>query len=183
MITAARRLETILGEILEKLFAYSEEQASVKPASDKWSRKEILGHLVDSACNNHQRFVRMQLEHRVALPAYAQNEWVERQRYQTRSWREVVELWAVYNRHLLHVLKNADESKLTNTAVFPEYERTLQFLIDDYVDHLEHHLKQAMSRTRFDDGPERTAAAGEEENGRQKEDGGKEQSEDQKTEE
>lgn len=142
MIAAAARLETILGEIPGKLFAYSEERASIKPAPGKWSRKEIVGHLVDSACNNHQRFVRMQLQDRVALPPYAQNEWVESQRYQTRSWREVVELWAVYNRHLLHVLKNVDQSKLANTAVFPEYERTLQFLIDDYVDHMEHHLRQ-----------------------------------------
>ncbi len=144
MIAAAARLETILGEIPGKLFACSEERASIKPAPGKWSRKEILGHLVDSACNNHQRFVRMQLQDRMAFPPYAQNEWVESQKYQTRLWREVVELWVVYNRHLLHVLKNVDQSKLANTAVFPEYERTLQFLIDDYVDHMEHHLRQAM---------------------------------------
>lgn len=146
MLTAATRLEKIVAEIPAKLLAFSEEQASVKPAPGKWSKKELIGHLVDSASNNHQRFVRMPMENRLHLPQYAQDEWVENQKYQQRSWVDIVELWTVYNRHLLHVLRHIDERKVTNTALFPEYgEKTLRFIIDDYVDHMEHHLKQVFS--------------------------------------
>lgn len=143
MITAASRLEKVLNETPAKLLQYTEETASVKPAPGKWSKKEILGHLLDSASNNHQRFVRMQIDNKLELPQYKQNEWVELQKYQARNWIDIVKFWMIYNIHLLHVLKNVDESKLLNTALFPEYgEKTLQFIIDDYVDHMEHHLKQ-----------------------------------------
>ncbi len=143
MLKAALRLEKILNENPTKLFQYTEEQASLRPAPGKWSRKEIMGHLIDSAANNHQRFVRMQLENKLPLPQYAQNEWVSVQHYQDRNWMDTVKFWMIYNMHLLHVLKHVDESKLMNTGTFPEYgEKTLQFLIDDYVDHMEHHLNQ-----------------------------------------
>ena len=143
MIHAAKRLEKIISEASPKFLSYSETEASVKPAPNKWSKKEILGHLIDSASNNHQRFVRMQIENNLQLPQYKQNEWVTSQNYQGRKWYNVVHLWETYNIHLLHLLKNLDESKLKNTATFPEYGiKTLQFLIDDYVDHMEHHLAQ-----------------------------------------
>ena len=142
MIKAATRLEIILNETPKKLLSYSEEQASVKASPVKWSKKEILGHLIDSAANNHQRFVRMQIENNLPLPQYKQNEWVNVQQYNSRNWIDVVKLWLTYNMHLLHIMKNVDETKLSNTGEFPEYGvKTLQFLIDDYVDHMEHHFK------------------------------------------
>ena len=146
MIKAASRLETILNETPKKLLSYSEEQASVKASPVKWSKKEILGHLIDSAANNHQRFVRMQIENNLPLPQYKQNEWVNVQNYNSRNWIDVVKLWLTYNMHLLHIMKNVDESKLSNTGEFLEYgEKTLQFLIDDYVDHMEHHFKALLT--------------------------------------
>ena len=146
MIKAASRLETILNETPKKLLSYSEEQASVKASPVKWSKKEILGHLIDSAANNHQRFVRMQIENNLPLPQYQQNEWVNVQHYNSRNWIDVVKLWLTYNMHLLHIMKNVDESKLSNTGEFLEYgEKTLQFLIDDYVDHMEHHFKALLT--------------------------------------
>ena len=64
------------------------------------------------------------------------------QQYNSRNWIDVVKLWLTYNMHLLHIMKNVDETKLSNTGEFPEYGvKTLQFLIDDYVDHMEHHFK------------------------------------------
>lgn len=143
MISAYYRLEKILNEFSPGLHAFSEEQSAVKPAPGKWSKKEILGHLVDSASNNHQRFVRMQLENGLHLPQYAQDDWVSLQGYQQRAWNEIVTLWETCNKHILHILKNINEKSLANVAVFPEYgTKTLQFIIDDYVDHIEHHFKQ-----------------------------------------
>ena len=136
-------MQRILSEIPKQLLQYNDDAASHKPAPDKWSKKEILGHLIDSASNNHQRFVRMQIENMIELPQYIQDEWVKTQKYNSRKWNDIIELWKQYNTHLLHVLKNIDESKLNNTATFPEKGvLTLQFLINDYVAHMEHHFKQ-----------------------------------------
>ncbi len=143
MLTAATRLEKILKDTPSKLKKITDNKASERAFIAGWSKKEVLGHLIDSAANNHQRFVRMQKENNLNLPLYSQNEWVEVQHYNTRKWSEITELWVVYNRHLLHILKNMDEFKLNNEADFPTYGTLrLQFIIDDYVDHMEHHLKQ-----------------------------------------
>ena len=145
MITASTRLKKILDETPKMLLNFSDEAASKIPAPGKWCKKEILGHLIDSAGNNHQRFVRMQIENKLNLPQYKQNEWVEVQKYRNRNWIDLVKLWMGLNMHIVHVFENVDASKLGNTALFPEYgELTLQFIIDDYVDHMEHHLKQMM---------------------------------------
>ena len=128
-----------------KIFALSDEVTSHKPNPKKWSRKEILGHLIDSASNNHQRFVRLQIDNEIELPKYKQDEWVAVQRWQQKNWEEIIALWKLYNQHILHIFQHIDESKLFNTVTLGDEEDeiyTLQFLIDDYVDHMEHHLKQ-----------------------------------------
>src|SRR5215472_16386475 len=71
---------------------------------DSWSRAEILGHLIDSAANNHRRFVIGQLEENLVFPGYQQNGWVKVQRYSEAPWEELVTLWASYNRHLAWVM-------------------------------------------------------------------------------
>src|SRR5262245_6674145 len=80
----------------------SDSQRAVAP--EKWSRKQVLGHLIDSAANNHQRFVRAQLTQELVLPGYEQEKWVAVQHYQDESWETLVALWHQYNRHLLHVM-------------------------------------------------------------------------------
>lgn len=145
MLEAAIRLEKILKETPKKLIKFSEKQASDRQLIGKWSKKEVIGHLIDSAANNHQRFVRMQIDNDLHLPQYKQNEWVEVAHYNERKWPEIIELWKILNLHLVHILKNVDEFKLNNVAHFPDYGTLrLQFLIDDYVDHMEHHLKDAI---------------------------------------
>jgi hypothetical protein len=142
MLNAHTRLEKILAHAARQLLQMDNETASVKPAPGKWSPKEILGHLLDSAANNLQRFVRLQLEDNLPLPQYRQDEWVAVQHYQSYDWMMLVHVWETYNRHLLHVLSALDKSKLANTGHFPDYgPQSLQFIIDDYVDHMEHHLK------------------------------------------
>lgn len=144
MLAACSRLEKILNEIPAKLLPLTEEKVSFKPSSGKWSKKEILGHLLDSAANNHQRFVRMQIENDQSLLKYKQDEWVRVQKYQQCNWLDLVKFWMIYNMHILYILKNVDESRVQNAAIDGDKKPTLQFLIDDYVDHLEHHLKELL---------------------------------------
>jgi hypothetical protein len=139
MVTA---LASVVAQALPQLSAISDETASTKPAPDKWSKKEILGHLVDSAANNHQRFVRLQLQPEINLPGYDQDGWVRLNRYQHKPWPETIALWSAYNRHLVSVIESLDDSALGHVWHSPEGDVTLEFIASDYVRHLKHHLAQ-----------------------------------------
>lgn len=128
-----------------QLRAITEAASSERPAPTKWSKKEIIGHLIDSASNNHQRFVRLQLGDQLSLPGYEQEGWVGVQQYQNESWEQLVQLWKSYNLHLLHLMAHVLEDKLQNTcAIGGNPPVTLEFIMVDYVRHMRHHLKQAL---------------------------------------
>lgn len=108
-----------------------------------WSRKQLIGHLIDSASNNHQRFVRAALQASLDFPGYEQDDCVRVQAPQEGDWELLVSLWAAYNRYLAHVIAHLPESKLgTLCRIGAEEAVTLDFLAKDYVRHLLHHLGQ-----------------------------------------
>jgi hypothetical protein len=135
-------LSSVVADALPRLSAIPEQSAAHKPAPNKWSKKEILGHLIDSAANNHQRFIRLQLEREISLPGYEQDGWVRVTRYQDRPWDEIVALWAAYNRHLAIIIESLDPSALGHVWRSPEGDVTLEFIATDYVRHMKHHLRQ-----------------------------------------
>jgi hypothetical protein len=119
-----------------------------RPVPDRWSIQEVIGHLIDSAANNHQRFVRAQLVSELVFPKYEQNEWVNCQHYNEVPWLELLELWQRYNHHLAHVIRHVPPDRLTTRCLIGPYEPvTLQFLIEDYLVHLRHHLQKIAERT------------------------------------
>ena len=135
-------LASVVAHALPLLSAIPEDAASKKPAPNKWSKKEILGHLIDSAANNHQRFMRLQLQTEISLPGYEQDDWVRLNHYQQRTWNEIVTLWSAYNRHLASVIESLDDSALGHVWHSPDGDVTLEFIASDYVRHLKHHLAQ-----------------------------------------
>jgi hypothetical protein len=138
---AGELLETV-EDALPNLRAISERDAALPRAPGKWSPKQIIGHLIDSAANNHQRFVRAQ-QGPLVFPPYAQDHWVSSQRYQDRPWDDLTGLWYAYNRHLAHVIRQIPEDRqLVPCTVEENVPVTLGFLADDYVVHLRHHLEQ-----------------------------------------
>jgi DinB superfamily len=143
MKTESTRLLEIIQKAKLELEAISEEQASIKVIDGKWSMKEIIGHLIDSASNNQQRFVRLQNEAENVSIRYDQEFWVSKQAYQSEKWVDLVSLWLLYNRHLSHVIANLNPAMLDNTCDmgYPD-RKTLSFVVTDYLRHLEHHLKQ-----------------------------------------
>ncbi len=114
---------------------------------DQWGPKQILGHLIDSAANNHHRFVRAQIESGFAMPNYQQEQWVAAQHYGDRPWAELVELWTAYNRHLLFLMERVPQDRRAATcAIGGDPPVTLEFLMADYLRHMKHHLAQIQSR-------------------------------------
>jgi hypothetical protein len=125
----------------------TDEQASIPRDPGKWSAKEELGHLIDSAANNHVRFVCGALEPQFHGPGYSQDDWVRLHGYSKMPWDMIVELWFRYNSLLTGLLENIPESRLetlcfigTNPPV------TLQVLIEDYILHMQHHIDQLLRR-------------------------------------
>ena len=139
----ARDLQQTIDAALPKLRAISEASATMPSAPGKWSRKQIIGHLIDSASNNHQRFVRAQQVKALAFPPYEQNHWVASQHYNDRQWTDIVTLWHAFNAHLAHVIAHIPDESLAVPCVIESTQSvTLEFLTTDYVDHLRHHLAQ-----------------------------------------
>jgi hypothetical protein len=132
-----------------RLGAISDEEATQPIAAGEWSQKQVIGHLIDSACNNHQRFVRAQWCEKLEFPSYRQDEWVDSQRYDLRDWHELLDLWRAYNRHLAHVIDVTDGESLQTPCVLdwrPEPNSVIPLveLIEDYWKHTEHHLNQIL---------------------------------------
>jgi len=139
----ADRLAQSLDAAQLALAAIDERAAAEPWAPGKWSRKDVLGHLIDSAANNHQRFVRAQQPGDLHFPPYVQDHWVGVQHYQERTWRDLVELWSAYNRHLAHILAFIPDSLQGKACTIgAEPTVTLGYLAEDYIDHLWHHLNQ-----------------------------------------
>lgn len=143
MQQTAEELRATVETVSPQLLAITEAESEARPTRGKWSKKEILGHLIDSASNNHQRFVRTQLQGELDFPGYEQEGWVETQSYLSESWEQLVQLWKSYNLHLAHVISRVPEEKLKSRVVINNGDPvSLELIMIDYVRHLKHHLEQ-----------------------------------------
>jgi hypothetical protein len=137
-----------------RLLSLSEEQIQEARGEDKWTRKQILGHLIDSAANNHLRFVRAQFTNALVFPGYEQERWVDVQHYNDEDWSQLVQLWKLYNLHLAHLASFISPESLRSErtehnldviawqAVDKREPVTLEYFIRDYAGHMRHHLDQ-----------------------------------------
>jgi hypothetical protein len=142
-VNPAARLSELVETVPPRLHAIADYDAARKPGPLRWSKKEILGHRIDSASNNPQRFVRAQLEPLLGFPEYEQDGWVRVQRYQSRPWSDTIQLWFALNRHLSHVIEAMTEESLAHRCTIGHDDPvTLSWLTEHYVHHLEHHLDQ-----------------------------------------
>jgi len=149
-------LHDLVERASPRLLALGDEAAARRPAPEKWSAKEIVGHLIDSASNNHQRFVRAQLQDDLVFDGYDQEAWVARQRYEDAPWEELVGLWKLYNLHLVRLMRAVPEierlrgrprhnlDQLAWKPVSRDEQTTLDYFMRDYVGHLRSHLVQIL---------------------------------------
>jgi hypothetical protein len=154
------RLLAAIGAAEPALRALPDASTTVRPSPEKWSPREVIGHLVDSASNNHQRFVRARWKDDLIFDPYEQEGWVEAGDYQNAPWLDLVGLFAAFNRQIARVMATTpDEVRLRAHArhnldrlawrtVPASQPATLDYFMNDYVDHLEHHLKQVLGSSR-----------------------------------
>ncbi len=141
----AYEIRSIVDQASDSLALMKPDEVSLKDRPDKWSKKEILGHLIDSAANNHQRFVRACYNAAASFPTYDQNAWVLIQRYNESEWEALVKLWSAYNRHLSDIIERIPEEAMSSPCNIGKEEAvTLEFVVKDYLRHLRHHLNQIL---------------------------------------
>lgn len=151
------RINEVIDREIPLLLSLSEEQVSVKRNHQNRTVKMLVGHLIDSASNNHQRMVRLQYAPRcghsmpntemgmLVFPDYTQDNdlWIALQDYQHEDWPTLVMLLKLYNRHICHIIRSVDTSKLNNYWLDYEGCRvTLDAMISGYISHLNLHLEQ-----------------------------------------
>jgi hypothetical protein len=138
-VELARLADTTEASLLQ--ISEADSRAPLRPGG--WSRKQVVGHLVDSASNNHQRFVRAVIQGSLEFPGYDQEGSVRVAAVQEMPWPLLIALWASYNRYLAHILAHLPEESLEVQCRIGSNEPvTLQFLAEDYLVHLKHHLQQ-----------------------------------------
>jgi uncharacterized damage-inducible protein DinB len=167
MPACALDLSNAVDDALLRLRDCGDESTARRPAPGTWSPREIVGHLIDSASNNHQRFVRATFQDDLVFPGYDQDRWVANQGYQEARWEDLLTLWASFNRHLSRVMaatptdvrrrehRSHNFDRIAFRPVATRSPATLEYFMEDYVLHLHHHLRQILERVR----PESDAAA------------------------
>jgi hypothetical protein len=137
-----------LGQVVEKAYdkyvGLDDDITSIRVSPKEWSLKEIIGHLVDSASNNHQRFIRLQLVSQLEFPGYGKDNWawLELSKYNELGFRDILLLWKQYNILIMNIIKNVKKETLDNFWTLDGVKYTLKELIVDYVRHLKEHLEQ-----------------------------------------
>lgn len=145
MKETAALLTHIAHTTLPMLQTINHNEAAQPYAPGKWTRQQVLGHLIDSACNNQVKFVHT-MAGDCSFTPYAQEHWVAIQRYDKASFAELVMLWYHYNLHMAHIIAHIPQAALQNNITIGGQTYTLAFIADDYVAHLQHHLKQILVR-------------------------------------
>jgi hypothetical protein len=140
-VDLGNQLTAVVRQALPWLQALTEGSASRPGKTGKWCAKEVIGHLTDSAINNHARVMRLQIEAEPNLSGYEQMAWVNLQHYADREWARVLDVWAKLNGHFAWAISRIDKAHLANIGTVEGDELTLGFLVEDYIAHMEHHLR------------------------------------------
>ncbi len=141
----AAEIRSIVTSCVEQWCDLTEDIAEKRPTPDSWSPKEIIGHLIDSASNNHQRFVRLQIRDVLIFPDYSQDneKWVKVQWYQEKDWTELLSLWQHFNLHLAWIIQTVSPDVLNHIWRLDDNTRvSLRDLMIDYLRHLKVHVEQ-----------------------------------------
>ena len=122
------------------LMSANSRYGDIRLAEDHWTLKEMIGHLVDSASNNHQRFVRLQLQEELVFPGYGEEDWRRVSRVNDLDYRFLTDFWRSCNQFLIHLIRNMEPESLNHVWKSPGGDLTLGFLVEDYFGHMDWHM-------------------------------------------
>lgn len=157
MIEIATDLRNTIAKAMSRLESIPAERARQPVSPGKWSPQEIIGHLIDSASNNHGRFIRAQLTDDLEFSGYDQEAWVRLQQYSSAEWADLLALWREFNSHIAHIIERIPADAATRARTRHNLDQiawktvprntpvTLEYFVRDYVAHLKHHLAQIPS--------------------------------------
>lgn len=157
MTKHATRLFQIINDARDILKKENVREMEMKPDPLKWSKKEILGHLIDSAYNNYLRFLMAEQQGNLIFNGYNQDDWVIKNKYQSREINQLIEIWYHLNSHIVELIRGIPESTILQKTIDHNFdqicmnriqaseETNLDYLIEDYIFHIEHHLCQISS--------------------------------------
>ena len=143
MEAIAFELETIINDYWPQLDRIPLDESGYKASPSKWSKKEIIGHLIDSAQNNIRRFITAQYEENPKI-VYNQDLWVTKNDYQNYNLTDLVSLWQLLNKQIIHILRNMPAEMFQRTCQAGQI-HTIEWLAGDYIKHLKHHLHQVLN--------------------------------------
>lgn len=149
MKNTINELNTIVEEFSKNMMEIPDSDFSAKPRPEKWSKKEVVGHLIDSGQNNLRRFICGQYETTPPKIVYDQDFWVTANKYQHYRQKDIIDLWKLTNAQISSVLASMPETNYSKTARSTkdtDEERTLEWLAEDYVKHMKHHLNQIFEK-------------------------------------
>ena len=153
-VALAAELRNVVRDAQHWLSTISPERSQKRPRADGWSPREIVGHLIDSASNNHGRFVRGALEESLVFPTYDQEAWVDLHQYHEQDWHALLQRWAAFNEQVATAVEQIPPEALRRSRNEHNFDRiawqpiapgaatTLEYFIADYIGHLQHHLAQ-----------------------------------------
>jgi len=159
------KIQNIVDKATAKIALIDEALMSKKLQPNKWSKKEILGHLVDSAFINHARFLKADLQNDLIFEGYDQDEWVKKNNYQSRSTESILSLWQNSNQHISNLIEAIPEELLLRKTKAHDFDKmcmqllpagvetNLAYLIWDYTYHIEYHLNQIIEGYEMSNGP------------------------------
>ena len=143
MTSTAAQLETLINDYLPKLNLLTEDAFVYKSSPTKWSNKELIGHLIDSAQNNIRRFIVAQYEDEPTI-LYSQDKWVEINNYQQWNAEDLIQLWYLLNTQMSYILKNIS-AEMSQRICRSNVSNTIEWLATDYIKHLKHHMHQVLN--------------------------------------
>ncbi|MFT5885535.1 MAG: hypothetical protein ACI9IP_001995 [Arcticibacterium sp.] len=145
MKETADYLRDVLAQVEPLLRNLDDTTSSLKSGPQKWSPKQVIGHLIDSANNNQMKFTKLISHNNINVVGYQQDEWVAAQNYQAYDWQTLLNLWRSLNLHIVHIIEHTPNDALNHEiSVNGIGPFKLDFIMNDYVEHLKHHINQAL---------------------------------------
>jgi hypothetical protein len=150
MDTVSKELDNIIESFKNYYLNLDESLTEIRISDDKWTLKEIIGHLIDSASNNHQRFVRLKISSEIEFPDYKNDEWLQIQNHNNMRFSDLLSLFYYFNKLMVNIILNIDDKRMNNiwNVAWDENSSfiTLEKLANHYVEHIKIHISQFRER-------------------------------------